>query len=129
MSPAQALLGSRPSAKPTWDPTTHYRHQPQRPRHHPARQGDLQGARTLHERALAIRETHLGADHPDTATSLSNLATVLADQGDLDGARALLERALAIREGRLGPDHPTTARSRGAACGGGSGAGEAPIAV
>ena len=69
-------------------------------------------ARTLGERALAIFETHLGPDHPDTANSLNNLATVLRAQGDLATARTLLERALAIRETRLGPDHPHTAQSR-----------------
>lgn len=69
-------------------------------------------ARALCERALAIRETRLGTDHPATAQSLDNLAGVLRDQGDLDGARILLERALAIRETRLGTDHPDTARSR-----------------
>ena len=75
-------------------------------------QGDLQGARALHERALTIREAHLGPDHPDTATSLNNLALVLADQGDHDAARTLHQRALAIREARLGADHPDTQRSR-----------------
>ena len=75
-------------------------------------QGDLDGARSLLERALAIREARLDADHPDTAASLNNLATVLQGQGDLDGARTLLERALAIRKARLDADHPETARNR-----------------
>ena len=75
-------------------------------------EGDLAGARRLHERALTIREARLGADHPDTAQSLSNLATVLYDQGDLAGARRHHERALAIREARLGVQHPATATSR-----------------
>jgi tetratricopeptide (TPR) repeat protein len=78
----------------------------------PSHQGDLDGARALQERALAIREARLGTDHPLTATSLNNLANVLADQGDLAGARRLHERALAIREARLGTDHPDTVRSR-----------------
>jgi tetratricopeptide (TPR) repeat protein len=68
-------------------------------------------ARTLHERALAIYEARLGADHPETASSLNNLATVLADQGDLDGARTLYERALSIRQARLGADHHDTGHS------------------
>jgi hypothetical protein len=59
----------------------------------------------------------LGPDHPDTATSLNNLAIVLRDQEDLEGARALQERALAIREARLGPDHPSTVRSQQAPAG------------
>jgi tetratricopeptide (TPR) repeat protein len=63
------------------------------------------------ERALAIREKSLGPEHPDTATSLNNLAALLRDQGDLAGTRPLLERALAIREKVLGPEHPDTATS------------------
>jgi tetratricopeptide (TPR) repeat protein len=74
-------------------------------------QGDLAGARPLHERALAIREKVLGPEHPDTATSLNNLARVLQVQGDLAGAGSLHERALAIREKVLGPEHPLTAQS------------------
>jgi tetratricopeptide (TPR) repeat protein len=53
----------------------------------------------------------LGPDHPDTATSLDNLAFLLQAQGDLAGARPLYERALAIREKVLGPDHPDSATS------------------
>ena len=41
-----------------------------------------------------------GPDHPDVATDLNNLATILQDLGDLAGARPLQERALAIDEGR-----------------------------
>ena len=66
-------------------------------------------ARSLHQRALAIREAYLGPDHPDTAETLNNLAIVLRAQGDLDGARPLLERALRIHEEQLGPEHPDTA--------------------
>jgi tetratricopeptide (TPR) repeat protein len=69
-------------------------------------------ARALQERALAIREARLGADHPDTARSLHGIASILGAQGDLDRARTLQERALAIYEARLGADHPDTAQSR-----------------
>jgi tetratricopeptide (TPR) repeat protein len=69
-------------------------------------------ARRLLERALAIREAHLGSDHPDTAHSLNNLAGVLRAQGDLAGACLLFERALSIREAHLGLDHPETVPSR-----------------
>ena len=58
-----------------------------------------------------IVEKLFGPEHPDTAISLNNLATLLQDQGDLAGARPLFERALAIREKQLGPDHPDTATS------------------
>jgi Tfp pilus assembly protein PilF len=65
-------------------------------------------ARPLFERALAIREKALGPEHPDTTTSLNNLAVLLQDQGDPARARPLYERTLAIRERALGPEHPDT---------------------
>ncbi len=68
-------------------------------------------ARRLFQRALAISESALGPEHPNTATSLNNLAGLLQAQGDLAGARPLYERALAIREKALGPEHPDTATS------------------
>jgi hypothetical protein len=37
-------------------------------------QGDLAGARSLFERALAIREKALGPEHPDTIRARDNLA-------------------------------------------------------
>jgi tetratricopeptide (TPR) repeat protein len=61
--------------------------------------------------ALAIREQALGPEHPDTATSLFNLANLLYYQGDIAEARPLYERALAICEKVLGPEHPDTAMS------------------
>ena len=63
------------------------------------------------ERALAIREQQLGATHPDTATSLNNLAALYQSQGKYAEAEPLYQRALAIREQQLGPSHPDTATS------------------
>jgi Tfp pilus assembly protein PilF len=60
-------------------------------------------ARAALENALAIREAALGPDHPDTATSLGNLAGVLRAQGDLAGARTRFERALQVLRQR-GPE-------------------------
>ncbi len=68
-------------------------------------------ARSLLERALAIRESLYGPMHTDTAVSLNNLAMLLKDQGDLAEALPLYERALAIEEKVLGLDHPETAGS------------------
>ncbi|MBO9313908.1 MAG: tetratricopeptide repeat protein, partial [Chloroflexus sp.] len=53
-----------------------------------------------------------GPDHPDTATSLNNLALLLSEQGEYAAARPLYERALAICERTLGPDHPQTRQAR-----------------
>ncbi|MCP4359898.1 MAG: tetratricopeptide repeat protein, partial [Chloroflexi bacterium] len=57
---------------------------------------------------LAIREKVLGPEHPDTATSLNNLALLLQAQGDYEGALPYYDRALAIFEAKLGPNHPNT---------------------
>jgi tetratricopeptide (TPR) repeat protein len=61
--------------------------------------------------ALATREKMLGPEHPDTATTLDNLARLFQAQGDLAGARPLLERALAIHEKVSGPEHFETANN------------------
>jgi CHAT domain-containing protein/TolA-binding protein len=73
--------------------------------------GDYVGAEPLHRRALAIREKVLGPEHPDTATSLNNLAEVLLRKRDYDAAEPLFRRALAIREKVLGADRTETAVS------------------
>ena len=65
----------------------------------------------LCRRALKIHEAHLGADHPDVATSLNNLAILLKAQGKYDEAEPLYRRALTIREAHLGADHPDVATS------------------
>jgi tetratricopeptide (TPR) repeat protein len=66
-------------------------------------------ARLLFERALAIREKVFGPEHPHTAASLNNLASLLRSQGEFAEARPLFERALAIWEKALGPEHPNVA--------------------
>jgi hypothetical protein len=42
-------------------------------------QGELDGARALHERARAIFEARLGADHPDTARNQVGDGLVVAE--------------------------------------------------
>ncbi|HEY1016908.1 MAG TPA: tetratricopeptide repeat-containing protein [Herpetosiphonaceae bacterium] len=73
--------------------------------------GDYGTARPFAERALAINERVLGPDHPNTATSLNNLAALYVATGAYGAAQPLYERALAIQERVLGPDHPDTASS------------------
>ena len=62
-------------------------------------------AEPLFKHALVINEQQLG-EHPDTATSLDNLAVLYQKQGRYEEAEPLLARALAIREKQLEPDHP-----------------------
>ncbi len=68
-------------------------------------------AEPLYERALEIGEKVLGAEHPDTATTLNNVAKLYRAQGKLSEALPLYKRSLAIREKVLGQEHPDTATS------------------
>ena len=64
------------------------------------------------ERALAIRNRLLGADHPQTARAGQRLAMVVLDEDGPAAARELLESALATFEHTLAPDHPWTLEGR-----------------
>ena len=63
------------------------------------------------KRLLEILQKVLGHEHPDTATSLNNLAMLYDHMGDYAKAEPLYKEALEIRQKVLGPDHPDTARS------------------
>ena len=62
--------------------------------------------RPLWERMLPVLERALGAEHPDVAASLNNLAALYQSQGKYDEAERLYRRALANQEMVLGPAHP-----------------------
>lgn len=60
-------------------------------------------------RALVeVQRAMLGERHPDYATALSDLATVLQRLGDSAGATVLLDAAVKIRREILGEGHPET---------------------
>ncbi len=75
------------------------------------RNGAYGQAELLYRRALEADENNLGPEHPDTLTSLNNLALLLDDKGDYNGAEPLYRRALEARERILGPEHPNTLSS------------------
>ena len=56
-------------------------------------------------------EKLLGVEHPDTLTSVNNLASVLRDQGKYEAAEEMNRRALEGREKVLGVEHPDTLTS------------------
>ena len=58
---------------------------------------------------LELREKTLGADDPEIAAYLNNLAWLYAEQGKYAGAEPLYQRALAIMEKASGPDDPEVA--------------------
>ena len=60
--------------------------------------------------ALSLAEERLGADHPETAIALNNLAQLLQATNRLAEAEPLMRRALAIDEASYGPEHPNVAR-------------------
>ncbi|QRK06183.1 tetratricopeptide repeat protein [Archangium violaceum] len=63
------------------------------------------------QHALTLREAVLGGEHPEVATSLSQLGDLYLHPRDTTRARPLLERALAIQERTLGGNHPDVART------------------
>jgi len=75
------------------------------------RQGDRERAQGFLERALAVREEALGADHYGLVQGLNDLAALHYTYGNLAEARALYERALMIAERRLAPDHADVAQA------------------
>ena len=61
-----------------------HRHQPQQPGRAVSEPwAPMTEALPLYQRALTIREKALGPEHPDTATSLNNLAVLYQDHGRL----------------------------------------------
>jgi tetratricopeptide (TPR) repeat protein len=74
-------------------------------------EGKYKEAIPLAERALAIREKVLGAEHPQVAQSLTNLAALYDGKGDLANAERMYRRALTIYGKAFGPEHPEVAMS------------------
>jgi CHAT domain-containing protein/tetratricopeptide (TPR) repeat protein len=64
----------------------------------------------LARRALAITESHYGAEHAEVASALEGLAMWLWYSGDYLGERLVVERALSLREHAAPPDDAGIAR-------------------
>jgi tetratricopeptide (TPR) repeat protein len=60
------------------------------------------------QRARATREQKLGTEHPDTLTTLNNLAVAYLVAGKLPEAMALLQQVRDAQVKKLGADHPST---------------------
>ena len=65
-------------------------------------------AEPLMKRALAIDEASYGAEHPNVARDLNNLAQLLKDTNRLAEAEPLMKRALNLSLSSLGNEHPNT---------------------
>jgi Tetratricopeptide repeat len=62
----------------------------------------------LDEKVLEICKRTLGVEHPDTLTSMNNLAISYGNQGRLMEAVELHEKVLKVRKRTLGVEHPDT---------------------
>ena len=69
------------------------------------RKGDYAGAARYYERIAAWNQKYLGPDHPETGSSLGDLAWMYDKQGLFKEAEPLYLRALAIYERVLGVEH------------------------
>ena len=70
--------------------------------------GKFSDAEVIARKAHIKRIHVLGVDHPDTLTTASNLASILAYQCKFTEAEAMLTTVLATSRRVLGPAHPNT---------------------
>ncbi|PGG99208.1 hypothetical protein AJ79_08638 [Helicocarpus griseus UAMH5409] len=57
---------------------------------------------------METRKTKLGFDHPDTLTSMNNLAFTWKSMGRHGDALSLIQTCSTLQRRVLGPDHPDT---------------------
>ncbi len=73
--------------------------------------GQYWEAESLRKRELTICERVLGPEHPNTLSTVNNLAGLYDVQGKYEEAETLYQRALETLERVLGPEHPQTAQT------------------
>lgn len=75
------------------------------------RPGDLLRATALQEEVLTVRRRTLGTNHPDTRTSMNNLAITLRARGELRRALDLRTEEFELSWRIQGKEHPDTLNS------------------
>jgi hypothetical protein len=70
-------------------------------------------AEKLEIQVMETRKTKLGADHPDTLSSMGNLAFTWKSQGRHKDALALMQDCVKAQQRVLGLKHPDTLSSLG----------------
>nr|XP_036584338.1 Kinesin light chain 5 [Colletotrichum truncatum]KAF6793856.1 Kinesin light chain 5 [Colletotrichum truncatum] len=73
--------------------------------------GDYSRAEAVIQEAVRVREEYLGHEHPDTLTSMANLASTFWNQGRWKEAEELDVRVMETRKRVLGEEHPDTMTS------------------
>ncbi|KAK3361036.1 hypothetical protein B0T24DRAFT_671680 [Lasiosphaeria ovina] len=74
-------------------------------------EGRWKEAEKLFVQVMETSKTKLGADHPDTLTSIANLASTYRNQGRWEEAEKLEVQVMETRKTKLGADHPSTLTS------------------
>jgi len=72
---------------------------------------DIADALAMCRRALDLRRTAFGTEHPKVASTMTNCAQVLEEIGHYEEALELMEEAFQMRLRLLGPDHPSVFHS------------------
>lgn len=72
-------------------------------------QKEYAAAESCYRQALIIKEDTLGAEHPEIAMLLNNLALLYKSQGRNNAAEPLYQRSIKILEQAFGPQHPSVA--------------------
>ncbi|KAG2490690.1 hypothetical protein HYH03_010852 [Edaphochlamys debaryana] len=70
--------------------------------------GRHEEAEPLYRQVLELRQRVLGPEHPDTVSSINNLASCIQARGRYEEAEPLYRQALELRQRVLGPEHPNT---------------------
>ncbi|KEY71651.1 hypothetical protein S7711_10241, partial [Stachybotrys chartarum IBT 7711] len=71
-------------------------------------QGQWEETEKLDVQVMETRKTKLGADHPDTLTSMNNLALTYMNQDRWEEAEKLNLQVMETFQMKLGADHPHT---------------------
>ena len=71
-------------------------------------QGRLNEAEQLEIQVIEMTKKLLGAEHPDTLTSMENLASTYRRQGRLNEAEHLEIQVMDMTKNLLGAEHPDT---------------------
>ncbi|CAI7580765.1 unnamed protein product, partial [Penicillium glandicola] len=77
-------------------------------------QGRWEEAEQLDVQVMETRKTKLGVYHPDTLTSMANLAHTLRSSKQYTAAMQLMAECVQLRDQKLGPNHPQTISSKSA---------------
>lgn len=73
-------------------------------------QGKYQEAIPLAEKIVTIKRQVLGENHPETAQSINDLATLYRDQGNYSQAEILYQQSIDILQRTVGENNPLTAK-------------------